>query len=109
MKIIHRLIITTITASLLLPITASAAKADRKKAAEPLPAYATIDPDSKGSVSKDQFVAALKEKLGSEDAAKTKFEALDKDSEASPAPPFLRTHCAELNAERVEPHDRCAR
>jgi hypothetical protein len=81
MKIIHRLIITTITASLLLPITASAAKADRKKAAEPLPAYATIDPDSKGSVSKDQFVAALKEKLGSEDAAKTKFEALDKDSD----------------------------
>jgi len=81
MKKIHRLIITTIAASLLLPITASAAKGDRKKAGEPLPAYETLDKDSKGSVSKDQFIAVLKEKLGGEDAAKTKFEALDKDSD----------------------------
>jgi hypothetical protein len=81
MKIIHRLIISTIAASLLLPVTASAAKGDRKKAGEPLLGYETIDKDSKGSVSKDQFVAALREKLGGEDTAKTKFDALDKDGD----------------------------
>ena len=81
MKLIHRLIITTIAASLALPVAAIAAKADREKTGESLPAFETVDKDNKGSVSKDQFVAALKEKLGSEDAAKTKFAALDKDSD----------------------------
>lgn len=81
MKTTHRLFITTIAAAVALPIAAFAAKANRKNAAEALPAYETIDKDSKGSVSKDQFVAALKEKLGGEDAAKAKFDALDKNSD----------------------------
>jgi len=81
MKPTHRLFITTIAAAVALPIAAFAAKANRKNAAEPLPAYETIDKDSKGSVSKEQFVAALKEKLGGEDAAKAKFDALDKNSD----------------------------
>ena len=81
LKLTHRLFITTIAAALALPIAASAAKADRKNAVEPLPAYETIDKDAKGSISKDQFVAALKEKLGGEDTAKAKFDALDKNSD----------------------------
>ena len=73
--------INSMPSSQLKNVQTAAAKANRKNAAEPLPAYETIDKDSKGSVSKEQFVAALKEKLGGEDAAKAKFDALDKNSD----------------------------
>ncbi len=80
MKSARYILVATLAAVIALPIAALAAKADRKKADDSHPAFATIDKDSNGSLSEAEFVAALKEKLG-EDGAKAKFAELDKDKD----------------------------
>jgi hypothetical protein len=77
MKITQHLLLTCIAAAVALPTAALAAKADRKKPAATV-TFATADKDSDGSVSKSEYVAALKASLG-EEAAATKFGTLDKD------------------------------
>jgi hypothetical protein len=81
MKSTRRIIIAVLGAAIALPVSALAAKAERKNKKEtgPAVAFATVDKDTDGSISKEEFVAALKEKLG-EDSAKARFATLDKDS-----------------------------
>jgi Ca2+-binding EF-hand superfamily protein len=81
MKNSPRILIAVLAAAIAFPATALAAKADRKnkKDAAPAVAFTTVDKDTDGSISKEEFVAAMKEKLG-EDAAKARFATLDKDS-----------------------------
>src|SRR5262245_11048174 len=77
MKLTHRIVVGILSASLALPV-AFAAKGDRKKKdADPIPAFATVDKDSDNSVTEAEFVAA-NEKLGAV-AAKARFESLDKN------------------------------
>ena len=78
MKLPARILTIALISAIALPLTASAAKGDRKKKDDAPPALAAMDTDKDGSVSQSEFVAATKEKLG-EDAAKTKFGSLDKD------------------------------
>ena len=77
MKLPHRFVVSTLIAALALPAATFAAKADRKKPAEALPAFATVDKDSNEAISETEFVAG-NEKLGAV-AAKARFELLDKD------------------------------
>src|SRR5882724_2814474 len=80
MKIPYRIILAAVAASLILPLSAHAAKADKKKsdAKNPAATFATYDTDKSGSLSQEEYVAAMKEKLG-EDGAKTHFAELDKN------------------------------
>lgn len=80
MKHSPRLVFALVAAALALPMSVEAAKADRKNKNDATPpAFATVDKDNDGSVSKDEFVAAMKEKLG-DDGAKARFATLDKDN-----------------------------
>jgi len=80
MKLPHRILLAAVAAALVLPLAAHAAKGDKKKTDSKNPAanFATLDKDGNGSVSQDEYVAAMKEKLG-EDGAKTHFAELDKN------------------------------
>ena len=81
MKSTSRILIALLAAAIALPVSALAAKADRKKnkAAADIPAFATVDKNSDESISESEFVTA-NEKLGA-DAAKTRFGMLDKNSD----------------------------
>ncbi len=77
MKFNHRIVIAVIAAAVAVPFT-FAAKGEKKKSSEP--AFATVDKDSNGSVSRAEFVAAMKATLG-DDAAGDKFGELDKNKD----------------------------
>ena len=77
MKLTHRILVTSLIAALAVPAATFAAKADRKKAGDALPAFGTVDKDSNEAISETEFLAA-NEKLGST-TAKTRFEKLDSD------------------------------
>ena len=79
MKFTHRIVFTTLVAALALPVTAVAAKGDRKKDKTPAPTFASVDKDGNESISEAEFVAA-NQKLGA-DAAKMRFGLLDKDGD----------------------------
>jgi hypothetical protein len=83
MKLNQALLCTATCAfALMISLPAYAAKTDRKKdrAKDTSPDFATLDKDANGSVSKAEYVAGLKDKLG-EDAAKTRFTELDKNKD----------------------------
>ena len=84
MKKPSHVIVAAFVAALLSPVAVYAAKGERKnknQQQEQLPvAFATADANGDGSVSKEEFVAALKEKLG-EGGASSKFASLDKNSD----------------------------
>ncbi|MFM9078940.1 MAG: EF-hand domain-containing protein [Opitutaceae bacterium] len=83
MKKSSHVIVAALVAAVLSPVAVHAAKADRKNKNQPeqLPvAFATADSNGDGSVSKEEFVTALKEKLG-EGGAASKFASLDKNSD----------------------------
>jgi len=77
-------IVAALVAALACPVAVQAAKADRKnknQQQEQLPfAFAAADTIGDGNVTKEEFVAALKEKLG-EGGASSKFASLDKNSD----------------------------
>ena len=79
MKLTRRLLLVTIAATIALPISAFAAKGNKKTPEAP-PDFATVDKDGNGSVSEAEYVAAMKSKL-TEDAAKAQFATLDKDKD----------------------------
>ena len=79
MKLTQRVIITTLIAAIALPASTFAAKADKRKKDDVLPALASVDKDKDEAVSEAEFVAA-NEKFGA-DAAKRRFGALDKNSD----------------------------
>jgi hypothetical protein len=79
MKLSNRFLLLTLAAAIALPVTASAAKADRKKKNEsPETTFATIDKDGDGVVTEQEYVGLMGKTLG-ETAAKTRFADLDKD------------------------------
>ena len=84
MKKSSRVIVAVLVAALACPGAVQAAKADRKnknQQQEQLPvAFAAADTNGDGNVTKEEFVAALKEKLG-EGGASSKFASLDKNSD----------------------------
>ncbi|MBI5690417.1 MAG: EF-hand domain-containing protein [Verrucomicrobia bacterium] len=76
-----RFTIAAVALAVALPGICLAAKADRKNKKNDTPAaFATVDKNSDGSVSKEEFMAAMKEKLG-ESAADSRFTTLDKNSD----------------------------
>jgi Ca2+-binding EF-hand superfamily protein len=84
MKKSSHVIVAALVTALACPIAVQAAKADRKnknQQQEQLPvAFAAADTNGDGNVTKEEFVAALKEKLG-EGGASSKFASLDKNSD----------------------------
>lgn len=79
------IVCAALAAALICPVALQAAKAERRdkrnQTPEQLPvAFAAADADGNGSVSKEEFVAALKEKLG-EGGAASKFASLDKSAD----------------------------
>ena len=81
MKTPSRIIIATLVAAIAFPFAAQAAKGDRKKKDDSTAVtFETADKSKDGTVSSEEFVAAMKDKLG-EDGAKARFETLDKDGD----------------------------
>lgn len=75
---------TAFAVALMMSVPAFAAKGDRKKdrAKDDSPTFATLDKDSNGSVTKDEYVTGMKDKLDKEAATK-RFAELDKNSDGS--------------------------
>jgi len=85
MKIPTRILVTALVASLAFPAAGFAAKADRKKKDKNdagAPAFSSLDKNNDGFVSQAEFLAAMKDKGGSEDALKSRFASMDKDSDS---------------------------
>ena len=80
MKLSRHILVSSLVVALAVPAV-FAAKGERKKSKDTaeVPAFATVDKDSDGSVSEAEFVAA-NEKLGAV-AAKSRFELLDKSKD----------------------------
>jgi Ca2+-binding EF-hand superfamily protein len=79
MKLPNRILLLTLAAAIALPLTASAAKGDKKKTGDsPETTFATIDKDGDGVVTETEYVGLMGKTLGQE-AAKTRFADLDKD------------------------------
>jgi Ca2+-binding EF-hand superfamily protein len=79
MKLSNRFLLLTLAAAIALPVTASAAKGDRKKKNDtPETTFATLDKDGDGVVTEQEYVGLMGKTLG-ESAAKTRFGDLDKD------------------------------
>lgn len=73
--------IATLVAAIALPLSVQAAKGERRnKSDAAVPAFDTVDKSKDGTISKEEFVAAMKEKLG-EEGAKTRFDTLDKNTD----------------------------
>lgn len=83
-KTTSRLILPLLALAVAGPVTLQAAKGERRnknQQQEALPvAFAAADKDGSGSVTKEEFTAALTEKLG-EAGATSKFASLDKNSD----------------------------
>ena len=79
MKLRNLLVIPALAAALTLPFSAYAAKGKKAQATD-APSFATLDKDSNGSISLEEYVAGMKDKLG-EDGAKARFKELDKDND----------------------------
>lgn len=76
MKLQKLLVIPALAAVLTFTVSSFAAKGGGKKS--PGPDFATLDKDSKGFVTKDEFAAGMKDTLD-KDAAEARFATLDKD------------------------------
>jgi hypothetical protein len=80
MKLHQRLLLVAIASAVAIPCTTFAAKGERKKKTDPAstPTFASIDRNNDGSISRGEYLTAMKDKLG-EQAAIAKFNALDAD------------------------------
>src|SRR6185369_9492103 len=79
MKLTKIALCAALVAAFSLPFTAEAAKGDRKKK-DAGPAFSAVDKDGDGSISKEEYIAAMKDSIG-EETAKTQFASLDKNSD----------------------------
>jgi Ca2+-binding EF-hand superfamily protein len=79
MKLSKIALCAALTAAFSLPFTAEAAKGERKKK-QAAPAFSSIDKNGDGSITKEEYVAAMKDSIG-EETAKTQFASLDKNSD----------------------------
>ena len=79
MKTPSRILIATLVAAIAFPLAAQAAKGDRKNKKDDSSAvsFETADKNKDGKISKDEFVAAMTEKLG-KDGATARFDSLKK-------------------------------
>jgi Ca2+-binding EF-hand superfamily protein len=80
MKLSKIVFCAAIAAAFTLPFTAEAAKGDRKNKKNAAPAFSTLDKNGDGSISKEEYIAAMKDSLG-EETAKTQFASLDKNKD----------------------------
>ncbi len=78
MKTSTRLLVTALVSALIIPLSAEAAKGERKKNQNHEGDFAAMDKDGDGYVSQAEYLAAMKDQ-GTEEAAKKRFAALDKD------------------------------
>src|SRR5690349_17089955 len=80
MKLIPAIIPFAVAAALSLPLAAHAAKENKKKSDDKNPAaqFAALDKDSDGVITQEEYVAAMKDKLG-DDGSKSHFAELDKN------------------------------
>jgi Ca2+-binding EF-hand superfamily protein len=69
-----------LAAAFTLPFTAEAAKGDRKNKKQASPAFSSVDKDGDGSITQEEYVAAMKDSIG-EETAKTQFASLDKNKD----------------------------
>lgn len=70
-----------LAAAFTLPFTAEAAKGERKnKKQGSSPAFSSVDKDGNGSVTEEEYIAAMKDSIG-EETAKTQFGSLDKNKD----------------------------
>lgn len=79
MKLHYRLIAVALATSIAAPCVSFAAKSERKKKETPV-AFSSVDKNNDGSVSREEYTAAMKDKLGDE-GAKSQFAQLDKNSD----------------------------
>ncbi|MBL9189574.1 MAG: EF-hand domain-containing protein [Opitutaceae bacterium] len=80
MKSTPRILVAALIAAIALPASALAAKADKKKNAPATETFASVDKNSDGNITVEEFLATQKDKLG-EEAAKTRFATLDKNKD----------------------------
>ena len=80
MKLRKIALFAALAAAFTLPFTAEAATGDRKKIQAASPAFSSVDKDGNGSVTQEEYVAAMKDSIG-EETAKTQFASLDKDKD----------------------------
>ena len=74
--------VAALAVAMIMTLPAFAAKGDRKKdrAKDAGPTFATLDTNKDGSISKDEYVTGMKDKLDKEAALK-RFAELDKDKD----------------------------
>ncbi|HVS52714.1 MAG TPA: EF-hand domain-containing protein [Opitutaceae bacterium] len=74
--------LTALVLALAFPFAAFAAKANKKRpdAKDPAAAFAELDKNGDGSISQQEYVDGMKDKLG-EDGAKKHFAELDKNKD----------------------------
>lgn len=81
MKLRKIALFAALAAAFTLPFTAEAAKGDRKnKKQASSPAFSSVDKDGNGSVTEEEYIAAMKDSIG-EETAKTQFASLDKNKD----------------------------
>lgn len=80
MKISKIILCTAIAAALSLPFTAEAAKGEKKGKKSAAPEFSTVDKNGDGSISQEEYVAAMKDSIG-EETAKSQFASMDKNSD----------------------------
>jgi Ca2+-binding EF-hand superfamily protein len=68
-----------LAAAFSLPFTAEAAKGDKRKKGA-APAFSSIDKNGDGTITQEEYVAAMKDSIG-EETAKTQFGSLDKNKD----------------------------
>jgi hypothetical protein len=78
MKLSKIALCAAVAAAFSLPFTAHAAKGNKNKGAAP--AFSSVDKNSDGNISKDEYIAAMKDSIG-EETAKTQFASLDKNKD----------------------------
>lgn len=79
MKLSKLALCAAFAAAFTLPLTAEAAKGERKNK-KPAPAFSSVDQDSDGAVTKEEYLAAMKNSIG-EETAKTQFATMDKNKD----------------------------
>jgi hypothetical protein len=80
MKLSKLAVCAALVAAFSMPFTAQAAKGDRKNKKAAAPAFSTLDKNSDGSITKEEYVAAMKDSIG-EETANTQFASMDKNSD----------------------------
>jgi hypothetical protein len=80
MKLSKIALCAALAAAFTLPFTAEAAKGDKKNKKGAAPAFSSVDKNGDGTITEEEYVAAMKDSIG-EETAKTQFASLDKNSD----------------------------